>query len=68
MIAVIKQVKAMSLPEALQPLIAEAHALALACNREAFFFVPAPFSKTRPGAGPPIKKGSFQRARRGCAP
>jgi len=36
MIAVIKQVRAMSLPEALQPLIAEAHSLALACNREAF--------------------------------
>lgn len=36
MIAVIKQVTALSLPEALQPLVAEAHALALACNREAF--------------------------------
>lgn len=37
MIAVIKQVTAVSLPEALQPLVAEAHALALACNREALF-------------------------------
>lgn len=36
MIAVIKQITAVSLPEALQPLAAEAHALALACNREAF--------------------------------
>ncbi len=35
MIAVIKQITAVSLPEALQPLAAEAHALALACNREA---------------------------------